>query len=96
MSPKQAVSEIKKLYESYKAGEILVGMPKPSVSEQTELTKHVEQFINLLKLHVSKNINTFDELLSSKLAGSSKNNHAEAARIILQGYLDTLNEPELK
>lgn len=96
MSPKQAVSEIKKLYENYKIGEILVGMPTPSISEHTELTKDVEQFINILKTNITENINTFNELLSSKLAGNVKNNHAEAARIILQGYLDTLNEPKLK
>lgn len=91
----QAVLEIGKLAKIYKVKSILVGMPVPSVSKQTQLTKDVEQFIDKLKEITNLDINTFNELLSSKLAGNSKDNHAQAARIILQGYLDTLNEPEL-
>jgi len=93
-SQSQAILDIEKIVQNYKIRSILVGMPVPAISEQTQLTKDVEQFIAKLKQATDLEINTFDELLTSKLAGGTKNNHAGAARIILQGYLDTLHETE--
>lgn len=89
-SPALAVEQVVQTAVAYKAQGIVVGAPIP-LSGQSNSSKAVEHFIGKLKQATLLPIYTFNELLSSKLAGSGKNSHSQAARIILQGYLDTLN-----
>lgn len=89
-SPSLAVDLVVQTAVTYKAQGIVVGMPIPASGQSTS-SKAVEHFVEKLRGATTLPIYTFNELLSSKLAGSGKNSHSQAARIILQGYLDTLN-----
>ena len=71
---------------------IIIGYPIGMSGKLTEQTKITEQFIKELKEFLNIPIIKFDERLSSKMAdklssGHNKN-HAGAASIILQDYLD--------
>lgn len=84
--------ELEKIVDKEKIKRIIVGYPLGMSGKPTEQTKITEKFIKELKEFLSVPIIRFDERLSSKMADKisfNKNkNHAGAASIILQDYLD--------
>lgn len=84
--------ELEKIVNKEKIQKIIVGYPLGMSGKPTEQTKITEQFIKELKEFLNVPIIRFDERLSSKMVDKmsfSKNkNHAGAASIILQDYLD--------
>ncbi len=84
--------ELEKIVNQEKIQKIIVGYPVGMSGKPTEQTKITEQFIEELKEFLNVPIIRFDERLSSKMADKlsfgQKQNHAVAASIILQDYLD--------
>ncbi len=84
--------ELEKIVAKEKIQKIIVGYPLGMSGKPTEQTKITEQFIKELKEFLNVPIIRFDERLSSKMVDKmsfNKNkNHAGAASIILQDYLD--------
>ena len=89
---KSLFKELKKIVAKEKIQKIIVGYPVGMSGKPTEQTKITEQFIEELKEFLNVPIIRFDERLSSKMADKlsfgQKQNHAVAASIVLQGYLD--------
>jgi len=84
--------ELEKIVVKEKIQKIVVGYPIGMSGKPTEQTKITEKFIKDLKEFLNVPIIRVDERLSSKMADKmsfDKNkNHAGAASIILQDYLD--------
>ena len=89
---------LKEIVKKEKIEKIVVGRPIGMSGRVTEQTKVIDQFIKDLKKHLNVPIISFDERLSSKMAdkflgGATSrrgrtSNHAVAASIILQNFLD--------
>ncbi len=74
-----------------KITKIIIGYPFSLSGNRSEQTKKTEKFIKRCKKEFSLPIIIFDERLTSKMADnllSGKQNHAIAANIILQDYID--------
>jgi len=84
--------ELERIVAKEKIQKIIIGYPIGMSGKPTEQTKITEQFVEGLKEFLNIPIIRFDERLSSKMAdklsSGQKQNHAVAASIILQDYLD--------
>jgi putative Holliday junction resolvase len=85
-----------------KIDKIIVGRPISLEGKITQQTKITDEFIDFLKNNLSIPVEFFDERLSSKAVEipikkqknkklQKNNNHAEAAALILQRYLEKFN-----
>lgn len=94
----EALEEIEKIIEKEKVEKIVVGIPRGFKGE-SEQTEKVRNFISVLKRKIGIPIEEMNEILTSKMAQENliksevKNIKElidqEAARIILQDYLDS-------
>jgi len=89
-------SKLKQIIKEQEINKIVVGQPVGLKGEDTLQTKIINQFIDNLKKEVKISVISFDERLTTKMAdklleGRSPN-HAVAAQIILQDYLDSLTK----
>ncbi len=86
--------DLRKIIEEYRIESIIVGLPISMDGSYSIRTEKTQEFIQKLKKEFSdKKIFSYDERLSSSEAhrniGTRKADDAEAARIILQGFLDS-------
>jgi len=94
----EAVEGIKMVVENLKVGKIVLGLPTGWEGKDSPRTTEVRTFKQKLQKHVKLEIDFWDESFSSKRAekGARKrkraNSDSEAARIILQEYLDYQRE----
>jgi len=85
------VHELKYVCKKESIDKIIVGLPLALSGEETVQTKKVRDVVETLKREFTVPVETEDERMSSKLAGIMVGNNkddANAAAIILQGYLD--------
>ncbi|MBL7141737.1 Holliday junction resolvase RuvX [Patescibacteria group bacterium] len=86
--------QLKEIINQEKIQKIVVGRPISLSGRVTEQTKIIDQFIKKLKKQIKLPVISFDERLTSKMANKLLQgptlNHAVAASIILQDYLDRL------
>lgn len=85
-------SKLKQIIKEQEIKKIVVGQPVGLKGEDTLQTKIINQFIDNLRKEIKILVISFDERLTTKMAdklleGRSPN-HAVAAQIILQDYLD--------
>ncbi len=75
-----------------KIGKIVIGRPIGLSGRETEQTKNTDHFIEEVKQKIKLPVVIVDERLTSKMAdkllSNKAENHAVAAGIILQNYLD--------
>ena len=96
-----AIEEIKKIISlepRSKIEAVVVGLPQNFSSQDTEQTKKVRAFVEVLKKEIDAEIIFENEILTSrqieKTGASSKAMiDASSAALILQGYLDRKNKP---
>lgn len=94
---RQLISKLLRLIVEYKVEEIVCGLPMTTDNEISQMGERINQFIVELKLATEIPIYTWNENHTSQLAATRyKSNdpriHAEAARIILQEYLNKKKE----
>ncbi|MBI1858377.1 MAG: Holliday junction resolvase RuvX [Candidatus Melainabacteria bacterium] len=102
-SDKYLIEEIKKIVEEKEAEAIVVGLPLNMDKTKSKMTESVENFVTKLKTTISVSIVTIDERLTSFAAEENlrecnisskkmkKYVDIEAARLILEKYLDELH-----
>ena len=87
-------NELKKIINKEEIQKIVVGRPIGLSGRDTEQTKITDNFIGQLEKEIKIQVIGFDERLTSKMADKLLQgptlNHAIAAQIILQDYLDRL------
>lgn len=95
---KLAIGKIKEIAAASGAIEVVIGLPRNLSGEETEQTKKVRRWAAELKKQLKAKFYWQDEALTSRDAAklqAAKNKHrksdehAEAAAIILQDFLDT-------
>lgn len=93
-SNQEAIEGIAFVADDIKAQSLLLGVPSGYQDIDSPITKQVRRFAENLKKYTSLPVVFWDETYSSKRAefgarGRKRDNsHSEAARIILQEYLD--------
>lgn len=91
---KEFLPKLKKIIEENQIQNIVIGVPLSMDGSQSQSTENALKFVEDMKMNFpSQNIFTYDERLTSKEARKNLQENkalddAEAARIILQGYLD--------
>lgn len=86
----EAIEGILFVANDIKAEQLLLGLPTGHEGVDSPQTKKVRDFAEELKHHTDLPVTFWDETYSTKLAEklNKANSHSEAARIILQEYLD--------
>jgi len=83
--------DLQKIILKQKITQIIIGYPLSLSGKSSEQTEKTEDFIKQCKKEFDIPIIIFDERFTSKMANnlsSGKENHAVAASIILQDYID--------
>jgi len=83
--------DLQEIILKQKITEVIIGHPISLSGNSSEQTKRTEKFIKQCKKEFDLPIIIFDERFTSKMANnfsSNKENHAIAASIILQDYID--------
>jgi len=92
VDPASVIKKLSELIEQEEIEKIVVGLPLNMSGQSTQKTEEVLAFVEKLKNKFSVPVETFDERLSSVMAGhlpgGHKNVDSLAAQIILQNYLD--------
>ncbi len=92
VSPKQFATELPKLVVEFEVGAIALGWPLNMSGQQTDKTREVSAFKEMVEQKTALPVILIDERWSSKMAsnlpGGHKNLDSLAAQIILQNYLD--------
>jgi len=86
-------AELQKVIEQEKIGKIIIGRPLAFSGRETQQTGKTNLFIEKVREKTKLPVVVVDERLTSKmadklLAGEKGGNHAVAASIILQDYLE--------
>jgi putative holliday junction resolvase len=90
----EALQTLAKIVEFHQISEIIIGIPYLSDQSDNPQSLIIKNFANKLQEYVGLNISFWDESFSSQIAEKGarkrkrKNSDSEAARIILQEYLD--------
>ncbi len=96
-----AISKLQNIIRSQNAKRVIIGLPLGSKGDETQQSIKVRYFANALKASNGSEIEFWNESLSTKRAEEGKqkrtvrmrkNIDSEAARIILQEYLDHKQE----
>jgi len=90
----EALRRIEDVIVSDDVSEIVVGIPTPLSGKESDMTKQVSAFAEMLSYELSVSVSTWPELLSSREASHApggKKDDASAAAIVLQSYLDEQN-----
>ncbi len=103
-----SIKRISELCQEYKVETIVVGLPKHMNNSEGERVKSTLYFVNRLRKELEIEVDTFDERLSTVAAerilieGNVRRENRKdyidkvAASIILQTYLDTLDNKKKK
>lgn len=93
---RRALKDIKKLVEAEKISGVVIGIPVAADGSETKQAQKVRDFAKGLRREIAPDFYLENELLTSRLVGQAgiKKKHADksAAALILQAYLDKLNE----
>lgn len=86
-------AELRKIIEREKVGKIVIGRPLALSGRETQQTGKTDFFIEKTREEIKLPVIVVDERLTSRmadklLAGDKRENHAVAASIILQDYLE--------
>lgn len=97
----QVVSDLEKIIGDEKVEKVVIGLPV-GFNGESEQTRKVETFINVFQKNINIPVIKVNEVLTSKMAMENLRNAGvkdikeildqEAARIILQDYLNHLGE----
>ncbi|MBI2411461.1 MAG: Holliday junction resolvase RuvX [Candidatus Kerfeldbacteria bacterium] len=93
-SQPEVIDRIKQIIEEDQVESVVVGLPINMSGEPTEMTEHVNRFIEKLRNHVSVPVQTIDERLTTEMAKKllqgvkNEDRDAVAAQIMLQNFLD--------
>lgn len=90
-------NELKEIVSTERVGAVIVGLPQNFSGEDTEQTKKVRAFAEVLQKEINAEIIFENEILTSrqieKTGVSTKSMiDASSAALILQGYLDRQNK----
>lgn len=90
----EVIKEINNITDREEIKKIVVGLPLGLKGIKTEQTLETEKFIDTLKLAVNAPVLKEDERLTSAMAKkiSDRDVHEEAAKIILEGYVEKLGK----
>ena len=100
---KKDIAALKKLFEEYNVGGVVLGLPLSLNGEENERTKKVRIFANIMEETTDIKVTFFDERFSSDIifkelkknslstSKIKKKLNQMAASYILQGFLDTAN-----
>ncbi len=93
LKEKDFLKNLKDIIRKEKIEKIIVGRPLNLRGERTKETLNLEKIMNLFKDEIKIPFIDFDERLTSKMADkidlkNKKKDHAVAASIILQNFLD--------
>ena len=103
-SDKQVIARIREILDEFKVKEIIVGLPINMDGTIGERAEDSIKFVQMLKKQINLPVKLWDERLSTKEvesvmieAGVTRKKRKKlkdklAAQIILQGYLDSLQE----
>src|SRR5436190_20776415 len=83
------IDELKDLQTKTSAGAIVVGLPRNLSGEDTNKTKWVREWVKNAKVQSLSPMYWFDEALTSEHSSGTENDHASAAAIILQDFINT-------
>jgi putative holliday junction resolvase len=90
---KDLINNLKDILNKEKIDKIIIGRPLNFQGKPTMITKDLDEIIKQLEKEITIPLVRFDERLTSKMAGrlliGQKKNHAVAAQIILQNYLES-------
>jgi putative Holliday junction resolvase len=89
LSANSAIDELAALASQSGAEGIVVGLPRSLDGNETAQTSYVRNWAKLAHEHIKLPFYWQDEALTSKIAANQHNEHAAAAAIILQDFLDT-------
>lgn len=90
------IDRIKEIVEEDAIESVVVGVPRNMQNEDTEMTEHVERFIEKLRNHVTIPVQSIDERLTTEMAKtllrgvSNEKRDSVAAQILLQNFIDQL------
>ncbi len=90
----QLFTQLKNLIKEEVIASVVVGMPLLGTADMRQRAE-VEQFVTILKEHISIPIHTYDESFTSQEAQQrlkdtgQKKDHAVAAMLILQSFFDS-------
>ncbi|MDZ4221623.1 MAG: Holliday junction resolvase RuvX [Patescibacteria group bacterium] len=84
----QVVGVLREIIEEEQIHELVVGYPISLSGEVNTQAREVDAFIVNLGHETGMPVHRQDERFSSKSAPAAKNNHAQAATLILQTYLE--------
>ncbi len=91
---KDLINDLKNILAKEKIDKIIIGRPLNFQGNPTMITKDLDEIIKQLEKEIEIPLVSFDERLTSKMANrllvGQKKNHAVAAQIILQDYLDKI------
>lgn len=93
-SQQEVIDRIKQIIEEDQVESVIVGLPTNMSGEPTEMTDHVNRFIEKLRNHVSVPVQTIDERLTTEMAKKllqgvkNEDRDTVAAQIMLQNFLD--------
>jgi len=84
------VDELKRIKKEEKVEKVIIGLPIGLSGKETKQGKKIKREATLLKKKLKLKVDFFDERLTSVQAKRSgvAEPHSEAARLILQSYLD--------
>ena len=92
---KELLIKLAKLIEFEQAAEIIIGLPLGVDEKDTEMSKKIQDFVQILRTIVKSNVKTVNETYTTRTAYSNlginksiKSIDSESARILLQEYLD--------
>jgi len=92
---KELLIKLAKLIEFEQAAEIIIGLPLGVDEKDTEMSKKIQDFVQILRTIVKSNVKTVNETYTTRSAYSNlginksiKSIDSESARILLQEYLD--------
>ena len=100
-----AISKLQRIIKSQKIDEIVIGLPLNTKGNETKQSIQTRYFSNALKSTNGANIIFRNELFTTKEAEQNLKNYSpkikenkdsEAARILLQEYLDSKKDPYIQ
>lgn len=95
-SQQAVIDRIKEIVEEDAIESVVVGVPRNMQNEDTEMTAHVERFIEKLRNHITVPVQSIDERLTTEMAKtllrgvSDEKRDSVAAQILLQNFIDQL------
>lgn len=90
---KNDILELENIFEEWEAESVVLGMPLSAHGEESPASLAARELANEIETKLKISVTLIDESLSSWEA-PQKNNHAEAAAIILKSYFNSDKPPK--